>query len=75
MIDCFFPVCVKEPMVRQFLLTNLVQDNTTGSFRWRMNLQSLARNFQPHLAAFPSVEATYDGPSYFIGGGRSDYLR
>ncbi|CAG0898257.1 unnamed protein product [Darwinula stevensoni] len=62
-----------DPMIRSFLLTNLVIED--GAVRWRVNLNTLIRTFMPHLASFPKFTSTFDGPTYFIGGTNSDYLR
>ena len=63
-----------DPAERAFLLQNLVFDN--GAARWRINLQAIEREM-PSLTGFPTIPPgiVYPGPSLFIGGGRSDYLR
>ncbi|KEA65461.1 Esterase ybfF [Marinobacterium lacunae] len=57
--------------VRAFLLKNLQRD-AQGRFAWKMNLESLHREYD-HIAAAPS-EGQYTGPVLFIKGGDSDYL-
>jgi esterase len=59
---------------RAFLLQNLVLED--GRARWRLNLETIEREM-PRLVGFPTIPAgrTYDGPSLFVAGGRSDYLR
>lgn len=43
--------------------------------RWRLNLAAIERAM-PQLAGFPSMPgARYDGPTLFVAGDRSDYLR
>lgn len=65
---------VPDPNVRGFLLQNLVLQ--TGGARWRINLPVLARSLA-EIASFPAVPdgVTYDGPTTFISGGESGYLR
>lgn len=66
---------VPDPGMRGFLLQNLVRDPDTG-FGWRVNLSALqaAANelggFAPAAGAQP-----FSGPTLFIAGGRSDYIR
>ena len=58
---------------RQFLLTNLVQEG--NSFTWKPNLQRL-RDFISELSSNPlTQENRYYGPTIFIRGGKSGYLR
>ena len=63
---------VLEPGVRAFLLQNL--NNTTGGWKWRLNLSAL-RAGQSQITGFlPPPGATYRGPAWFIHGANSDYL-
>ena len=58
---------------RQFLLTNLVQEG--NSFTWKPNLQRL-RDLISELSSNPlTQENKYYGPTIFIRGGKSGYLR
>lgn len=72
--DALLAEAVPDPAERAFLLQNLVFDG--GAARWRINLEAIERGM-PDLVGFPPIppETTYAGPSLFIGGGRSDYLR
>ncbi|KAL0266382.1 UNVERIFIED_CONTAM: hypothetical protein PYX00_008934 [Menopon gallinae] len=64
-----------DPGLRQFLITNLVE-NDGGKYKWRVNLDSIISNFQTNISSFPPVgSAQFIGPTLFIGGGNSDYLR
>ncbi|KAJ9600716.1 hypothetical protein L9F63_026147 [Diploptera punctata] len=56
-----------------FLLTNLVEAEG-GSYKWRINLDSIARNFS-NIANFPSAGTTCPVPTLFIAGANSDYIR
>lgn len=60
--------------LRQFLLQNLVS-NTSGGFKWRVNLASIEDNM-PAIMGFPSCDErqAYDGETLFINGGTSTYL-
>ncbi|TRY87407.1 hypothetical protein DNTS_013891 [Danionella cerebrum] len=62
---------VKEHSVRQFLLTNLEEQN--GHYGWRVNLESISNHLND-IMAFPEFENTYDGPTLFLGGSSSVYI-
>ena len=72
--DARLAEAVPDPAERAFLLQNLVFDG--GAARWRINLDAIEREM-PVLVGFPPIPPgmIYAGPSLFIGGGRSDYLR
>ena len=61
--------------VRGFLLQNLVTDEA-GGFRWRCNLGVLAADME-NVLGFPEPPqgVRYDGPSLFLTGGASDYVK
>lgn len=63
---------VEIPQVRLFLLTNLVR-KPDGSFDWRINVDGLQDNYQ-EVAKAP-VGRSFNGPSLFIRGGLSDYVK
>lgn len=58
----------------QFLLTNLIEADD-GSYTWRVNIDSLAHNFESKIIKFPTVTGEYSRPTLFIGGGKSDYIK
>ena len=63
---------VENPMLRSFLLQNLVIED--GRARWRLNLEAL-RDGMPDLIGWPAdLDAVYEGPSLFIYGGASEYM-
>ncbi len=62
---------VDEAGVRMFLLTNLVRGDDR-SFKWRINLDVLIREYD-HIAAAPDG-ISYDGETLFIRGDLSDYV-
>ncbi|KAM9332006.1 sn-1-specific diacylglycerol lipase ABHD11 [Pholidichthys leucotaenia] len=62
---------VKEHSVRQFLLTNLVEEN--GRYAWRVNLEAISAHLDD-LLSFPSFDTVYEGPTLFLGGASSVYI-
>lgn len=62
---------VKERSVRQFLLTNLVEQN--GHYGWRVNLEAIAAHLD-NIMSFPSFDSTFEGPTLFLGGASSAYI-
>lgn len=58
--------------VRQFLLTNLVEHN--GHYAWRVNLEAISAHLE-HVMSFPSFDTTFEGPTLFLGGASSAYIR
>jgi pimeloyl-ACP methyl ester carboxylesterase len=65
---------VPDAVLRNFLLQNLVKAH--AGFAWRVNLEALAANMD-ELLGFPTsaADAAYGGPTLFIAGGRSNYVR
>jgi esterase len=59
-------------MVRAFLLRNLYRTDA-GGFAWRINLEGLHRSYAG-IAAAPQG-TPFEGPTLFIKGGNSDYIR
>ncbi len=64
---------IAHPLVREFLLTNLVRD-ADGRLHWRINLPTLDMAYHD-LNAMPFLDRLYDGAALFIRGGHSDYVR
>ena len=68
-----------EPLVgnwamRQFLLTNLVRDDSTGAFKWQVNLEALHASL-PHIRHNSLLETDrYNGPTLLVRGGKSDFI-
>ena len=42
--------------------------------RWRLNLDGLAAEM-PKIMGFPDIDATWDGPTLFLSGAASDYVK
>lgn len=72
--DAKLAAAVPEKMIRAFLLQNLVREG--DGYRWRINLDALAAGMET-LNGFPETwpNASYNGPTLFLGGGASDYIR
>jgi esterase len=64
-------VSVPEPMVRAFLLKNLIRA-PGGGYQWRVNLEALDRA-QSALSAAVAGDP-FEGPILFLRGESSDYL-
>ncbi|XP_066492465.1 sn-1-specific diacylglycerol lipase ABHD11 isoform X2 [Tiliqua scincoides] len=62
---------VKDPGIRNFLLTNLV--NIEDQFVWRVNLEAVSQHLH-ELLGFPHFQAPYTGPTLFLGGSKSAYI-
>ncbi len=58
--------------VRQFLLKNLTRTKE-GSYRWKMNLPVLTRDYEAILDNITATE-TFDGPTLFVRGADSNYI-
>jgi len=72
--DRALAAAIPDPMLRAFLLQNLEID--ARGARWRCDLEGLERHM-PDLLDFPAElhARRYDGPTLFVRGGRSDYVR
>ena len=72
--DAALSSAVPDPKIRAFLLQNLV--NREGAFGWRINLAALLAGMED-IADFPEplLAARYGGPTLFLGGAESDYVR
>ncbi|XP_013205966.1 protein ABHD11 isoform X2 [Microtus ochrogaster] len=62
----------RDPAIRRFLLTNLVE--VGGRFSWRVNLETLAQHLDKILT-FPQQLESYSGPTLFLIGGNSRYVQ
>ncbi|MGB1109273.1 MAG: alpha/beta fold hydrolase [Gammaproteobacteria bacterium] len=72
-IDGQLAESVPERAIRGFLLQNLRRDDE-GGYCWRINLQAL-HDQMAHITGFPELHASFTGPSLFLHGDRSDYVR
>ncbi|XP_050409251.1 protein ABHD11 [Patella vulgata] len=71
-VDCQLKSVVQSPGVRQFLLTNLIEEE--GYYKWRLNLDAIIGNFQ-QILEFPEYNNTFDRSTLFIGGAKSEFIR
>ena len=63
---------IPDDATRLFLLQNLVREQ--GTWRWRLNLDALARHMS-EIMSFPDLgDARYPGPVLFVRGEHSDYI-
>lgn len=72
-VDVALQAVAPDKNIRQFLLKNIGR-NAAGQMHWKPNVASLRANYQSVRAALPT-EVTFSGPTLFIRGGRSDYIR
>jgi pimeloyl-ACP methyl ester carboxylesterase len=72
-IDKVLAQHIPQLALRQFLLTNLYK-NQQGGFSWRFHLANIVNNYT-HICAAPSLRQPYSGPSLFIRGEQSNYIR
>jgi pimeloyl-ACP methyl ester carboxylesterase len=64
---------VEDPGISAFLMTNLERAN--GGFQWRINLTAISAGMSA-ISAFSAPDgAAYDGPTAFIAGSESSYIR
>ncbi len=61
---------VEDPAIRAFLLQSL---DLKGR-RWKINLEVLAREMG-RITGWPDFTGAFEGPTLFIAGGNSDYIR
>ncbi|XP_020861458.1 sn-1-specific diacylglycerol lipase ABHD11 [Phascolarctos cinereus] len=64
---------VKDPSVRQFLLTNLMEASN-GQFMWRVNVEALLQQMDKILD-FPVLQKSYPGPTLFLSGAKSKFIQ
>ena len=70
--DAALTEAVPQPGIRAFLLQNLRLGADPPA--WRLGLDGIAAA-RPAIAGFPEFAATYAGPTLFLVGERSDYVR
>lgn len=61
---------IEDPGVRAFLLQSLDVRNR----KWRLNLDVLAAEMDK-IIGFPDIEGQFSGPTLFLSGAKSDYVR
>ncbi len=63
---------LEDPVLRSFLLANLTREE--GRFAWKIDLAALKRSLAA-LHGFPGIDARYEGPTLFLRGEKSGYVR
>jgi pimeloyl-ACP methyl ester carboxylesterase len=71
-IDATLAPVIPDPTLRAFLMQNLVSEQ--GRFHWRINLAGIAANLAA-IVAFPDSPDHFGGPTTFLAGERSNYIR
>jgi len=73
-VDSLLAAAIPNEAERAFLLQNLVIEE--GKARWRLNLEAIEREF-PQILGFPDLpdRVVYRGPTLFIAGANSPYVR
>jgi pimeloyl-ACP methyl ester carboxylesterase len=70
--DAALAAAVPEPGVRAFLLQSLALGE--GGAAWKLNLPALEAEM-PRIMGFPETGGRFDGPTLFLTGAASDYVR
>lgn len=68
--DAALASSVEERETRAFLLQSL---DVRGK-SWKLNLDTLARDMDV-ITGFPEMSGSFSGPTFFLSGGQSDYVR
>jgi pimeloyl-ACP methyl ester carboxylesterase len=71
-IDADLATAIPDSSLRAFLMQNLISEQ--GRFRWRINLAGIAPNLAS-IIAFPEIQNSFDGPTTFLAGELSNYIR
>jgi esterase len=71
-VDAALAEKISDNSLRQFLLKNLARDEN-GRLRWKIHLAAIDRNYD-NLGRGIASERTFDKPTLFIRGGRSNYI-
>jgi pimeloyl-ACP methyl ester carboxylesterase len=70
--DRALAAAVPEAGLRAFFLQSLAIGDSGA--RWKLNLPALGEQM-PRIMGFPDGLGSFDGPTLFLTGGRSDYVR
>jgi pimeloyl-ACP methyl ester carboxylesterase len=70
--DAMLSAAVPEASLRGFFLQSLALGPSGAA--WKLNLPALADEM-PGIMAFPELAGRFEGPTLFLTGGRSDYVR
>jgi pimeloyl-ACP methyl ester carboxylesterase len=64
---------IPEASVRQFLMKNLMRDDS-GLFHWKLNLDAIEKNYAQINEELPR-DRRFHGPALFIRGENSEYIQ
>jgi len=70
--DAALAPALPDPALRAFLLQSLAFED--GQARWKLNLPVLAAEM-PRIMGFPDLPGRFDGPTLFLTGANSSYVR
>ncbi|MGB0497371.1 MAG: alpha/beta fold hydrolase [Rubricella sp.] len=70
--DAALAPAIPDAATRAFLIQSL--DIGPDRVAWRLNLAAL-KDQMPAILGFPEVDGIFEGPTLFLSGGRSDYVR
>jgi esterase len=71
-VDAALTAQVPSESLRQFLLKNLARDEN-GRLRWKIDLAAIDRNYHKLVLGL-APERSFNKPTLFIRGGRSNYI-
>ena len=71
-VDAALAPEISSESLRQFLIKNLARDEN-GRLRWKMHLEAIDRNYDKLLHGL-GAERSFNKPTLFIRGGRSNYI-
>jgi esterase len=71
-VDAALAAKISDKSLRQFLLKNLAGDEN-GRLRWKIHLEAIYQNYDELLRGL-SPERSFNKPTLFIRGGRSNYI-
>lgn len=72
-VDQALSIAIPDQGIRQFLLKSLTR-NEEKKFSWRLNIPIFLKTVD-HISEGIPTEGTYDGPTLFLRGGKSDYVK
>lgn len=72
-VDAALTTAAPDKNIRQFLLKNLGR-REDGGLTWKPNMAAIRANYASVRAALPTAPR-FSGPTLFLRGGKSDYLR
>jgi pimeloyl-ACP methyl ester carboxylesterase len=70
--DPLLAAALEDPALRAFLLQSLSVEH--GKASWKLNLAALADQM-PAIMGFPEVAGRFEGPTLFVTGENSNYVR